>query len=205
MHFPSVLAKTINFPGTCIDPNNTTTNCPFNVLLSGRTWTFLNGGQYGAWDVIDGNGYVYTPSNAATCSGDNNGLHPCNDMVMFGTGHNGFVGPGVGDISGCGGGECVDGGQLSASCRSAAGVLESCAGHTLVITIYTESNGKADYTGAGSQGFPEQAMSWFDGVQVSIPYYPGGNVISSNAASGDWHCSPGGDSNNTLYNSPCPA
>jgi hypothetical protein len=201
IHFPSTLATTINFPGSCLDPSNPTTNCPFGLAVMGRTGTALNGGQFGAYEVIDSNGYVYTPTG--TCNGADNLPHPCNDILLFGAGLNGYVGPGSGTGPNCGGSECVDGGQLNANCKSASGVNESCAGHTLIVHIWVESNGKVDYSGGGSQNYPEQNVSWFDGVVVGMPFYPAANnwVISSNAASSDWHCTP--VSSAPLYNSPC--
>lgn len=205
LHFPATLGTTSNFPGSCLDPVNTVpANCPFALALAGRTDADQNGAQLGRWTVTDGNGYVYTPNNPAGCPGEiAAGPFPCNDIVLFGQGNHGYNGPGAADPRGCGGNECVAGAQLNANCKSAAGVNESCAGHTLIVQLWVESNAPNSYPASGSQAYPEQAVSWFDGATVGMPYYPAPNnhVISSNAADGTWHCDPADPT--PTYNAPC--
>jgi Flp pilus assembly pilin Flp len=213
-HFPLHFTPTVdsNLYGQGCFHSVPTTDCAMGLFVAGRTWTKFGGGIFGAVDVLDGNGWSYTPTDAALCGGESTpGPYPCNDVTLFGAGPHGYTGPGADGNYGCGGNECVTGGNIVVQCKTAAGINDTCAGHTLIIHIYIESGGKFDYSGGGSQNYPEQPMGWFDGVTMYSDHSGGNGIgggnyfINSNAASGDWHCSPAGDSNNTIYpGSPCP-
>jgi Flp pilus assembly pilin Flp len=186
INIPAGLHFGPNVNNTCStdpEPNGPGTGsfCPFGLLVFGRTFTAFSGAQLGRWSIADTNGQVYLPPT---------------DTVLFGR-------PAIGTDAGCGGTECVDGGQFNAYCRSTAGVKESCYGHTLVVQIWPESNGKASYSSGGSANFGTQPMSWFDGIlgHIASSAPAGLPIIFSNPAADHWTCVPA--DRFPIYNSPC--